>query len=91
MELKKMSETLNVEDFKFRKLDYLYHHHKQGNPLSNDFNFENYFYVTEVTENSVKVENVLSFHTDKGTSKIEISFEEWDDYWWFTRIPDKFI
>jgi len=82
MEFIKLSKILNTTEFEFKKLDYLYLHHKEDYPLKNEMDIDNLFFVIEYSGFTVKVIAVLS-----GVEK-EINFSNTYDNWWFFRIPD---
>lgn len=82
MELQYLSDFFKNGDYKFLKLDYLYLHDRDGYPLRNEMDFENFFFVIEVLNDKIKVFGLVT-----GKEK-EINFSDLKGNWWFIRIPE---
>ena len=82
-ELKKISEFFKNEDYKFLSLDYIYIHEKDGYPLQNEMNLENFFFVTEVLDDKIIVMGIVN------SEEKEFVFSDFKDNWWFIRIPEE--
>ena len=82
MELQKLSDIFKNSDYKFQKLDYLYLHDKSGYPLKNEMDFENFFFIVEVSNTKIKLMGLLT-----GQEK-ELNFSDLKGNWWILRIPE---
>ena len=91
MELHQLSEILKNTNFKFIKNDYLYHHQVVGYPLIKDMNFEHFYFVTEVLEQKLKAKPFISTKDEEEMEDAEFNFNNWDDKWWFIRMPKLFF
>ncbi|MEI7504886.1 MAG: hypothetical protein WCJ61_16550 [Paludibacter sp.] len=79
MEWEKLSQIVGNQVFKINILDYLYLNKNVSLPIRGEMSAENLYYVSEVYDNSVTIQGVITYDIQS------INLLDFNNNWWIKR------